>query len=233
MMARILILIVALAVPVLGNAVELGPGAKSGSQIAWTTETLKLVKNGNAEKGKILAESCQACHGQRGEGMPAETRDDEKIPAIPALAGQVPNYMFKQLRDYFNDDRSNGSMTGIAKGLSEQDAADLAVWYASLSLPKPAAGNDQDIAAAEKMVEAGDGKRILPPCFVCHGANGQGEKIDIPSLAGQQADYFERTLLEYKSGERHNDIYSRMRLIAKQLTEAEIKALSEYYRQLR
>jgi cytochrome c553 len=226
MMARILVLVMALVAPILVNA------ADSGSQIAWTTETLKLVKNGNAEKGQSLAETCKACHGQRGEGMPAETRDDEIIPAIPALAGQNANYTFKQLRDYFNGDRSNDSMTAIAKGLSEQDAADLAVWYASLSLPK-SAGNDKDIANAETLVEAGDGKRILPPCFVCHGANGQGEKMDIPSLAGQQADYFERTLIQYKSGERHNDIYSRMRLIAKQLSEAEIKALAAYYSQLR
>ena len=225
-MARILVLIMAFVVPALVNAVE------SGSQIAWTTDTLNLVKKGNAETGKNLAESCKSCHGLRGEGMPAETRDDGKIPAIPALAGQVPNYMFKQLRDYFNGDRSNDTMTAIAKGLSEQDAADLAVWYASLSLPKPT-GKNQDVSAAENMVEAGDGKRILPPCFVCHGANGQGEKIDIPSLAGQQADYFERTLIQYKNGERHNDIFSRMRLIARQLSEAEIKALAYYYQQLK
>jgi len=225
MKMRILILVISFF-PALVNAGE------SGSQIAWTPDTLNIVKKGYAEKGQILAESCKACHGQRGEGMPAETKDGEILPAVPALAGQVANYTFKQLRDYFNDDRSNESMTGIAKSLSEQDAADLAVWYASLSLPKPA-DNDQDNTAAKKMVEAGDGKRILPPCFVCHGANGQGEKIDIPSLAGQQADYFERTLMQYKNGQRHNDIYSRMRLIAKQLSEAEIKALAAYYRQLR
>jgi cytochrome c553 len=231
-MTRILILIAVLIAPVLVNSAEPESEAKSGSQIAWTTETLKLVKNGNAEKGRNLAESCKACHGLRGEGMPAETRDDETIPAIPALAGQVANYTFKQLRDYFNGDRSNDSMTAIAKGLSEQDAADLAAWYASLAPPKPT-NNKQDVSTAEKMVEAGDGKRILPPCFVCHGANGQGEKMDIPSLVGQQAHYFERTLMQYRSGERHNDIYSRMRLIAKQLSEAEIKALSLYYQQLK
>lgn len=232
MMARILALIMALIAPTLVNAADPGSGAKSGSQIAWTTETLKLVKNGNAEKGKDLAESCKACHGGRGEGIPAATRDDEKIPGTPALASQVANYTFKQLRDYFNGDRANDSMTTIAKGLTEQDAADLAVWYASLSPPKTAS-NDQNVAGAEKMVTEGDGKRILPPCFVCHGANGQGEKIDIPSLAGQQADYFERTLMEYKNSQRHNDIYSRMRLIAKQLSADEIKALAVYYQQLR
>jgi cytochrome c553 len=231
MRTQILVLLMAFTVTTIANATDSG-SQDSGSKITWTTETLNLVKNANATKGKNLAESCKACHGLRGEGIPAETRDDEKIPAIPGLAGQNANYIFKQLRDYFNGDRKNDSMNAIAKDLSEQDAADLAVWYASLSLPN-FTGSDQDVSAAEKMVEAGDGKRILPPCFVCHGANGQGEKIDIPSLAGQQADYFERTLMQYRSGERHNDIYSRMRLIARQLSEAEIKVLAAYYRQLR
>ena len=226
MMARIIALIWAFIFPILVNA------ADSGSQIAWTSEALNLVKNGNAENGKNLAESCKACHGLRGEGTAAETRDGEIIPAIPALAGQTANYMFKQLRDYYNGDRDNDIMTGIAKGLSEQDAADLAAWFSSLSLPTQPI-KMEDVSAAESLVKSGDGKRILPPCFVCHGADGQGEKIDIPSLAGQQAEYFERTLMQYRSGERHNDIYSRMRLIARQLKEAEIKILAKYYQQLK
>jgi cytochrome c553 len=222
-----LVLLAALVAPILGNAVE------SGSKIAWTTETLKLVKKGNVEKGKSLAaESCKSCHGEFGQGMPVEVVDDETIPAIPALAGQVANYTFKQLRDYFNGDRSNDPMTSIAKVLTEQDAADLAAWYAWLPAPKQKTGNNEKLAIAEKMVKEGDGKRILPPCFVCHGANGQGEKMDIPSLAGQHADYFERTLMAYKNDQRHNDIYSRMRLIAKQLKDNEIKALARYYQNM-
>jgi cytochrome c553 len=205
----------------------------SGSQVAWTQETLKAVKNGHAEKGQIIAEACKACHGQRGEGIPAETKDGEVLPAVPALAGQIANYTYKQLRDYLNDDRENESMTGIAKSLSEQDAADVSAWYASISLPKSKADEPKVSAAAKHLVKEGDGKRILPPCFVCHGANGEGEKMDIPSLAGQHADYFERTLLAYKNGQRHNDVYSRMRLISKQLSDAEIKALADYYQDLR
>jgi cytochrome c553 len=212
-------------------ASTLSVASDTGSQIAWTTNSIKLVKHGNALHGKDLAESCKACHGLRGEGTNVEIQDDEKLPAIPALAGQNPYYMYKQLRDYVNDDRTHDSMSAIAKGISEQDAADLAAWFSSLSLPIQDADNI-DASPAEKMVSQGDGKRILPPCFVCHGPVGQGEKIDIPSLAGQRADYFERTLMQYRSGERHNDIYSRMRLIAKQLSEAEIKVLAEYYQQL-
>ncbi len=206
--------------------------AEPSSQIAWTPELLNLVKKGNADKGKALAESCKSCHGDKGQGMKEETRDDEVLPAIPALAGQVATYTYKQLRDYLSGSRSHVQMTGVAKGLSEQDAADLAVWFGSLPRAENKSGNDK-LARAEKMVEQGDGKRILPPCFVCHGSKGQGEKQDIPALAGQQANYFTRTLLEYKNGQRHNDVYSRMRLIAQQLSENEIKELALYYQQVK
>ena len=223
-MKRILLLLALAASPVVY--------AGSASQIAWTPETLKLVKNGDLNKGKALAETCKSCHGDKGQGVKEEKRDDEIIPAIPAIAGQVANYTFKQLRDYFNGDRVSDAMTSVAKGLSEQDAADLAVWFSSLPPPESKA-KSQNFARAEKMVKQGDGKRILPPCFVCHGGDGLGEKMDIPALAGQHADYFATTLIAYKNGQRHNDIYSRMRLIAQQLSEEEIRELAQYYQQLK
>ena len=196
--------------------------AGSSSSIAWTPETLNFVKQGNAAKGKELAQSCVGCHGEQGVSA---------MPETPSLAGQLATYTYKQLRDYAKEQRSHSIMTAAAQGLSEQDAADLAVWFSTL---KPAAGSgSQASAKAEKLVEQGDGKRIVPPCFVCHGANGQGEKMDIPALAGQQADYLTKTLLEYKTGQRHNDVYSRMRLIAQQLTETEIKELANYYQQIK
>ena len=221
-MKRILLLLAFIA-PCVVNA-------EPASQIAWTPEALNLVKNGNLNKGKELAESCKSCHGDKGQGMEEESKDDEILPAIPALAGQVANYTYKQLRDYFNDSRSHVQMTGVAKGLTEQDAADLAVWFSSLP-PQENKSSSQNLASAKRMVEQGDSKRILPPCFVCHGGKGQGEKMDIPMLAGQQPDYFSRTLEAYKNGQRHNDIYSRMRLIAQQLSDEEIKELAQYYQQ--
>ncbi|MGZ8911241.1 MAG: c-type cytochrome [Methylococcaceae bacterium] len=220
-----ILLLLAIIAPVVVNA-------EPASQIAWTPETLNLVKGGNLDKGKQLAESCKSCHGDKGQGIKEEKQDDEILPAIPALAGQVATYTYKQLRDYFNGSRSHDSMTGPAKGLSEQDAADLAAWFSSLPTPVNKIAGPES-ARAEKMVSQGDGKRILPPCAVCHGSNGRGEKIDIPALAGQQAGYFVSTLMAYKNGQRHNDIYSRMRLISQQLSDEEIKELADYYQQLK
>ncbi len=122
-------------------------------------------------------------------------------------------------------------MSSIAQGLSEQDMTDLAAWFASQPRPQHESSG-QTFEKAEHLVFQGDSKRILTPCFLCHGSKGQGEKMDIPALAGQQAGYFADTLKAYKSGQRHNDIYSRMRLISQQLSDQEIEQLGKYYQSL-
>lgn len=197
--------------------------AEPASQVAWTQEQLTFVKHGNAGKGKELAAPCAGCHGDKGVS---------EIDDFPSLAGQNANYLYKQLRDYADGHREHPLMSSVAQGLSEQDSTDLAAWFSSLPLPRHKTAGREPLERAQKMVEHGDGKRILPPCFVCHGAEGQGEKMDIPALAGQQAEYMNTTLLDYKNGRRHNDIYSRMRLIVQQLSDEEIKELARYYQQL-
>lgn len=198
--------------------------AEPASNIAWTPQLLNFVKQGNVQKGGQLAASCAGCHGEKGISQ----MDD-----FPSLAGQLATYTYKQLRDYADGKRENALMNSVAEGLSKQDAADLAVWFASLP---PAQGKALDKAAlkkAERLVEKGNGKKIIPPCFACHGSRGQGERQDIPALSGQQVNYFINTLTEYKTGVRKNDIYSRMRLIAQYLTEDDIKQLAQYYHQMK
>jgi len=196
--------------------------AAPSSQVAWTPDKLDFIKQANSKNGKELAAQCAACHGDNGVS-PA--------PEFPSLAGQLATYTYKQLQDYKNGQRTHTLMSSIAAGLSDQDMADMAVWYSSLPPPKYKT-DKQDLEIAEKLVSQGDGKRILPPCYTCHGSDGEGERMDIPALAGQQAEYFAATLKAYKNGERHNDIYSRMRLISQQLSDAEIQALAQYYQQL-
>ncbi len=197
--------------------------AEPATNIAWTPDALNFVKEGNPKNGKKLAETCIGCHGERGISQ---------MDAFPSLAGQLATYTYKQLRDYADNKRSHMLMNSVATGLSKQDSADLAVWFESL----PEAKNKvkiQELEKAEVLVTRGNGKKIIPPCFTCHGSNGQGEKQDIPALAGQQIEYFITTLTEYKTGVRHNDVYSRMRLISEQLSEEDIKQLAQYYYQLK
>lgn len=196
--------------------------AGPSSQIAWTPDTLNFVKSGNPANGKRLSETCSGCHGENGVSS---------IPAYPSLAGQNANYTFKELNDYAANDRKSEIMAPIAQSLSKKDMADIAAWFSSLPTPKKKSSG-KSLEKAEKLVYEGDSKRTLTPCYLCHGKDGKGEKMDTPALAGQQAEYFAQTLKAYKSGERHNDIFSRMRLISKQLSEQEIQELAEYYQSL-
>lgn len=205
-----------LAVPALVSAAP-------SSRVAWTAEQLNFVKGGNAQKGRELAAACTVCHGDIGISS---------TPAYPSLAGQVPTYLFKQLQDYADDSRDNPLMNGVAKGLGKQDMADLAAWFASQP-PPPASDVRAPLTKAETLVTQGDNERLLVPCEVCHGGGGEGQKLDVPALAGQQADYLSATLNAFKDGSRHNDVYGKMRLIAKTLTEKEIEELGIYYQNMK
>jgi len=197
--------------------------AEPSTRIAWTPETLRFVSNGNAEKGKVLAESCQSCHSADGRNAVSE---------YPYLNGQLATYLYRQLHDYKDGGRPNGVMSGIAAGLSDQDMADLAQWYSGQPPRAPQTGQRSG-AGTPSLVASGDSKRLIAPCGICHGWDGQGEPVDTPRLAGQKAAYLKQTLLAYQSGERHNDIYRRMRAMSERLSAEEIGALAEYYSRMK
>ena len=193
------------------------------SQVAWTSEQLNFVKAGDPTKGEELAKKCSGCHGEKGISVTA---------SYPSLAGQLPTYLYKQLQDYSTGERQDPMMNGITKSLSQQDAADLAAWFASQT-PAFQSRSLMAYEQAENLVKAGSRDRILPPCEVCHGSDGKGQVMDMPALSGQNAAYLSYTLKAFKSGERHNDIYSRMRLIAEALTDQEIEELGFYYQNIK
>jgi cytochrome c553 len=193
------------------------------SNVAWTSEIRALVASGDYAGGEKLAAQCASCHGATGISSSA---------AYPSLAGQLATYIFKQLKDYQDGKRAdNAVMTAIVAGLSEQNMVDLAAFYAAQSLP-PANSENSGGDVARKLVSKGDGKRLIPPCASCHGASGEGKIVNYPALAGQMSRYISQTMHNYKNGQRANDVYSRMRLIAAKLNEPEIKALADYYASL-
>lgn len=191
--------------------------AGPSSQVAWTLETVNKIKAADAAHGQQISAGCAGCHGA--EGITAN-------PLWPNLAGQLPTYLYKQLRDYKDGTRRNTMMQGLVAGFSDQDMMDVAAFYAQQSKP-PANGDGSD--AAKGLVGKGDGARLIPSCDSCHGGKGEGKFVEVPALAGTPPGYFVQTMGAYKTGARANDVYSVMRSIAKKLTDAEIKALGDYY----
>jgi cytochrome c553 len=78
---------------------------------------------GDATAGRDKAQQCMVCHGLDG----VATRPD-----VPNIGGESDLYLTKQLEAFRAGERRHEQMSIIAEGLSDQDIADLAAWYASL-----------------------------------------------------------------------------------------------------
>ena len=77
---------------------------------------------GDAQAGKTKAGACAGCHGANGEGAGSN----------PALAGKKEDQLIQALKDYKSGKRANAMMKTFATQLSDQDAANVAAYYASL-----------------------------------------------------------------------------------------------------
>ncbi len=192
------------------------------SQVVWTPDVLHILARADAAKGRAkVQEVCVACHGETGVSP---------SPEFPHLAGQSGAAIYKQLYDYRTGSRTHPLMTDLAKALDESTIADVAAYYAGQPQRNP---NPVTLAEAPsaiiQLVELGDPRRNIPPCASCHRA-GSGGPIETPVLAEQRDEYLIQQMKLYASGERRNDVYARMRLIASRLTEDEIKGLARYYR---
>ena len=79
----------------------------------------------NISSGKKRAEVCMACHGADGVSTAS--------PGIPRLAGQDRDYLVKALRAYrIGTQRTDETMTAMAKPLSDSDIVDIAAFFNSL-----------------------------------------------------------------------------------------------------
>ncbi|MCU7958435.1 MAG: cbb3-type cytochrome c oxidase subunit I [gamma proteobacterium symbiont of Bathyaustriella thionipta] len=206
-----------LAVAICGQAL-----AEPSSEVAFDKETRALLKSGDIERGFTIAKKkkCGRCHGGQAPGLSDDTEQ-------PNLAGQMASYTFKQLMDYRSKHRSSRKMSKRAKHLKVQDIADISQYYASLDAA-PSSGIAVD-PAITRLVYKGDPKRMINPCATCHGRKGEGGKHDSAALTGQRRSYFINTMASFQEEDRSNDIYSRMRLIAEELTEEEIEGLADFY----
>lgn len=192
------------------------------TNVSWTLQSRSLLAGASAERGrKIAAEICVACHGTDGIGI---------APNYPNLTRQSAAAIYKQLHDYKSGVRTGGMavvMLPIVQPLDEGQMADVAAYYASLPPHTTRYGRDVPREIVD-LVKIGSPVRAMPPCDACHGVNMSGP-VESPVLLGQSPTYFEEQLQAFATGERRNDIYGRMRVIAQQLTPQEMRGLAGYY----
>lgn len=178
----------------------------------------KIVLDGTPRNGF----PCITCHLENGEGI--------QEYGFPQLGGMNSAYIIKQLKDYQGVTRINDVMNPIAKSLSDEDIADVAAYFASLStiskIEKSA--SPAKLEEGRLIAERGLWTKGIPSCFSCHGPNAVGVGENFPQLINQGKLYITQSLLAWKNGTRKNDPAMLMRTIAKKLSKKEIEAVAEY-----
>lgn len=163
---------------------------------------------GNAEAGEAKAGDCIGCHGENGISV--------DLPG-PTLAGQKAAYLVESFLAYRTGTRTEEMMSAAAEGVSDEDAADLAAYYASLKC--------ESALDAEKQA-ASTGRAAAAQCITCHGADGVSANPAWPNLVGLAKEHLVSALNAYKSGTRTNAI---MGGAARNLSDADIESVTDYY----
>jgi cbb3-type cytochrome c oxidase subunit III len=180
-------------------------------------------------KGAAIANQvCAACHGAEGNANGA---------ANPKLAGQHPEYLAKQLHNFKAGkdgkvaERNNAVMGGFASALTDDDIRNVSAFYAAQTL-KPASGKNAALKKqGEKIWRGGIADKGVAACASCHGPSGKGIPVQYPRLGGQWGEYTEAQLIAFRQGVRKNN--AQMSAIAAKMSDAEIKAVSDYAASLR
>ncbi len=199
--------------------------------LALASATSILHAEGNINAGKQKAASCASCHGDDGNSM---------VATFPKLAQQHSSYLQKQLHEFKDGSRSDPMMSAMALALTDEDITDISAYYAAQKIsentlpvlePDENSTNNKDvqaiIAQGGDLYRNGDIKSEVSACIACHGPFGEGNKpASFPALKSQHADYLIKTLTDFKSGARSNNPENIMHMIAKKMTDEEIKAVS-------
>jgi len=131
------------------------------------------------------------------------------------LGGQQGAYIESALLAYRDGTCQHPTMRAHAASLTDQDIENLIAWITS-------SGDTRDTATAESAA------RVAPAatCIACHGADGEGVIPQPPTLAGQEADYLEYALHQYKDGTRSGTV---MGAFTAGLSDADIAQLAKFY----
>lgn len=87
---------------------------------------------------------------------------------------------------------------------------------AALALCTPALAADAAVGKAKASVT----------CAVCHGSDGLSQHPEAPNLAGQVEMYLVKSLEEFRSGKRQNEM---MTVVVKDLSDDDIANLAAWY----
>lgn len=206
----------------------------------------------DASRGEALFKACSQCHevGARAKNKVGPHLDGVFGRKAGSIVGFKYSSAMKRAGDgglvwsvdaidaYIHKPRTfiKGNRMSYRGMESDQDRADLVAWLEQISLTKPSAdanvpSTNAVVGFAAAVLEIdGDpayGSYLSGECVTCHQISGKADGI--PSIVGLPRDYFVRSLFEYKTNIRQNEV---MKTRVSNLTDEEIAALAVYFSSL-
>jgi len=136
------------------------------------------------------AQICAGCHGEN--GIPQDK-------TTPIIWGQNEGYLLVELRDFKSGARKNDIMSGIVADLSKKDMLDLAAHFAGLKWPDLQQPSPPRPIMKQALTVIGS-----IGCTSCHLDQYQGNSTT-PRLAGQQSEYLQKTMTDFRDRSRANN----------------------------
>jgi cytochrome c553 len=167
---------------------------------------------------------CGTCHGPRGNSVQ---------PKFPRLAGQNPNYLTAQLKNFRGQSRGDPDaisyMWGMAGPLTDETVDALAKYYSAQQAVSEKVADSAEVARGREIYANGVASEGVPACAACHGPDGHGI-ADFPRLAGQHSQYVLKQLSSFQSNMRNVAV---MHGVAQSLRLQEMQAVAAYVESLR
>lgn len=159
---------------------------------------------------RAATSGCASCHGETGNST---------MPAMPNLTAQHPDYFVAAMQAYQDGSRPNSMMRMLVGSLDATTLANMGLFYALQAPARTAAAGDGDAEAGRIAAEA---------CANCHGADGNVDVPDMPTLAGQDAAYLVSAMQAYRNGQRpHEPMNNAMAEVG----DVDIQNLATFYAQ--
>jgi cytochrome c553 len=165
----------------------------------------------HAQSIEEKAQACAGCHGDN--GIPADT-------SWPVIFGQYQGYLYLQLRDFKSGARKSDVMGPVVQAMQRDDMLAIALYFSQKAWPnlgQPRAATEDAARAARTNTSVG--------CTGCHQAGYVGEGTQ-PRLAGQNASYLGKTMIDFRSHARGNN--PGMSDLMNATSEDDLKAMAAY-----
>ena len=139
-----------------------------------------------AEKAAV----CATCHGEKGVPI-------DKI--TPIIWGQKEGYLYLQLRDFKSGARKHEIMNAVVADFSKEDIQALAAYFTEKPWP-----DLQQKSAPKDVADKAVAANVSVGCTGCHLGEWQGDAT-VPRLAGQQREYMDKTINDFRERTRGNN----------------------------